>query len=128
VQDEAAPSEGGGSRIVRYRVAGDVESTDLVDGGVGEATAELVPSSAPGEGTRWLAWSDGAERMRLTPLGPELIATGRTSSEPALDGARVLASSPPDVVYALVGAAPRPEGPDKAAPQPHPELRRFTCK
>lgn len=127
VQDEAAASEGGGSRIVRYVVSNEVESADLVDGGVGE-TAELVPAPARGEATRWLAWSDGAERMRLMPLGPELIATGRTSFEPALDGARVVASSPPDVVYALVGAGPRPEGSGESASQPHPELRRFTCK
>jgi len=127
VQDEAAHAEGGGSRIVRYLVSSEVESADLVDGGVGEANAELVPS-APGQGTRWLAWGDGTERMRLTPLDAELVATGRTSAEPALDGARVLASSPPDVVYALVGAAPRPEGSGEAAPPSHPELRRFVCK
>jgi hypothetical protein len=127
VQDEAAASEGGGSRIVRYVVSNEVESADLVDGGVGE-TAELVPSSAQGEAARWLAWSDGAERMRLMPLGPELSATGRMSSEPALDGARVLASSPPDVVYALVGAGPRSEGSGEAVSQPRLELRRFTCK
>jgi hypothetical protein len=130
VQDEAAPSEGAGARIVRYRVAEKVESADVVDRGVGNVFAELVPSVAQSDGPRWLAWSDTSERAHMTPLGPGLVPAGPTSSEPSLDGARVLAASPPDGIYVLVGAGGDhvANGESSNTARPHPELRRFVCK
>jgi hypothetical protein len=151
VQDEAAPAEGAGARIVRYRVPDKadkekLEATDIVDGGVGQTLVELVPvpaqvpaPRASGSSTsskndvlaaRWLAWSDTAERAQMTPLGPGLAAAGRTSPEPALDGARVLAQAPPDTVYALVGAdgLDKPNAASAAAARARPELRRFVCR
>ena len=123
VQDEAAPAEGAGARVVRYRVTGDaVEGTDVVDGGVGASVAELVPASSPSDAMRWLAWTDTSEHAHLTPLGSDLFAVGRPTSEPALDGARVLAAVPPDALYALVGVSP-----DDPAAAPRPEVRRFVC-
>jgi hypothetical protein len=129
VQDEVAPSEGAGARVVRYHVPdGRATPVDLVDGGIGHALAELVPmGAASGESARWLAWNDTAERAHLTPLGEGLVATGRASPEPALDRARVLAGAPPDALYALV-AAPDGEGTARPAAATPPELRRFTCK
>jgi hypothetical protein len=139
VQDEAAPSEGAGARIVRYLVGEKVESADVVDGGVGSAVAELVPAIADakdGGATRWLAWNDLAERTHLTPLTPLMTrpqGSGRaneTSSEPALDGTRVLAAVPPNGLYALVFAPPsdseRSEGSERRKNH-RPELRRFSC-
>jgi hypothetical protein len=104
VQDEAAPREGGGSRIVRYAVGGPsreggkiagVAAADLVDGGVGRALAATFPLAEDG-GSRWLAWSDSADRAHLLPLGAALSATAPPSLEPSLDGARVLATVPRD--------------------------------
>lgn len=111
VQDEAAVSEGGGARLLRYLVGGNVSpGTDLVDGGVGHALADVV---AAADGTRrWLAWSDVAEHAHLTALGAGLLG-GATTLEPAFDGARVLAEGK-DGLYVLAG--------DK------PEIRRFTCR
>ncbi len=137
VQDEAAPSEGAGARISRFVVSGDgkvTSSGDVVDGGVGHSLAEVVSLAEPNEPSRWLAWFDVTERAHLTPLGAGLVATARPSSEPSLDGARVLAGTLPDGIYALVGAAPAdsppgsPGAPGNAAAHPHPELRRFSCK
>lgn len=120
VQDEAAPADGAGARIVRYVVGEKIEGADLVDGGIGSAVAELVPVAPPADAARWLAWTDTSERAHLTPLGGDPVVAGRATSEPALDGARVLAAVPPDAVYALVGASPTD------AP-PRPEVRRFVC-
>jgi hypothetical protein len=123
VQDEAAPAEGAGAHVVRYLVAGDkVDGTDVVDGGVGTAVAEVVPVSSPADAVRWLAWTDTLEHAHLTPLGSDLVAAGRPTSEPALDGARVLAAVPPDALYALVGVSPA-----DPAVAPRPEVRRFVC-
>ncbi len=118
VQDEAAPSEGSGARIVRHVVRDKIESGDVLDGGVGTALAELVP--APGSGVRWLAWTDPAERAHMTPLGAGLTTLARTTAEPALDGARVVASAPPDRLYALVSGAP-------GEASARVELRKFAC-
>lgn len=110
VQDEAAVSEGGGARLLRYAVGGNASAgADLVDGGVGHALADVV-AAADGS-RRWLAWSDVAEHAHLTTLGAGLLG-GATTLEPALDGARVLAEGK-DGLYVLAG--------DK------PEIRRFTC-
>ena len=93
--------------------------TDLVDGGVGHALAEVV-AAPDGNAARWLAWSDVAEHAHLTALGNGLAPTGPgapgTSLEPAFDGARVLAESSGTTagLYVLEG--------DK------PEIRRFACR
>lgn len=130
VQDDAAPSEGAGARIARYRVRAPdstdnsaFEIADIVDGGVGQTLAELVPAPAPADAARWLAWTDTAERAQMTPLGPGLAASGRTSPEPALDGARVLAQAPPDGIFALAFDGK----PNAGASRGRPELRRFAC-
>jgi len=123
VQDEAAAADGAGARVVRYVVGETIESTDVVDGGVGGAVAELVPVSAATDTARWLAWNDTSERTHLTPLANGLVVAGGATAEPALDGARVLASIPPDALYALVGASPSE---DPSTPI-RPELRRFVC-
>ncbi|HVH47094.1 MAG TPA: hypothetical protein VM925_32345 [Labilithrix sp.] len=125
VQDEAAPSEGAGARIVRYVVAERIESTDIVDAGVGATVAELVPVTPPAVGLRWLAWSDTSEHAHVTPLGGGLGAVGRPTLEPSFDGARVLAAVGAESIFALVGAAPAE--PAAAAPRGRPEIRRFTC-
>ncbi|MDF2694478.1 MAG: hypothetical protein K0S65_2861 [Labilithrix sp.] len=125
VQDEAAPSEGAGARIVRYTVGEKIESSDVVDGGVGTTLAELVPAASPADGARWLAWTDTSERAHMTPLAGGLVAAGRPTTEPSLDGARVLAAASPDGIYALVGASPSEPAAGRAAM--HPELRRFVC-
>lgn len=113
VQDEIAASDG--ARIVRHKVsahdpAKKPETSDIVKDGVGHALADLVPAST--EAARWLAWSDTNEHTHLTQLGPGLVAQGKPSSEPTLEGARVLASSG-DTLFALAGTPP--------------ELLRFVC-
>lgn len=127
VQDEAAGAEGAGARVVRYLVSGadkadKIDGADVVDGGVGNAVAEVIPVSSSADAPRWLAWTDTNERARLTPLGRDLVAAGKPTTEPALDGARVVAAVPPDSLYALVGVAPT-----DPAVAPRPELRRFVC-
>lgn len=123
VQDEASPSEGAGARVVRYLVGEELRGADVIDGGVGATIAELVPAPpSSSEAVRWLAWTDTSEGAHLTRLGEGLVAAGGPSAEPALDGARVLAASAPDVVYALVGLAPT-----APAVAPRPEVRRFVC-
>jgi hypothetical protein len=129
VQDENAPSEGGGARIVRHVLGAKVDSSDVVDAGVGSAVAELV--AAPGAevadgGARWLAFTDPAERARLAPFGRGLLPLGPATGEPALDGARVVAAAPADRLYALVLGASDPSAPS-AKEGARPELRRFTC-
>ncbi|MBX3227968.1 MAG: hypothetical protein KIT84_27920 [Labilithrix sp.] len=120
LQDEIAASEGGGARIVRYKLGenGKPEAADVVKDGVGHALADLVPT-ASGEPARWLAWSDTSEHARLTLLGPGLVAQGRASSEPTLDNTRILASSD-DTLFALAAT-------DKPT-RPQPELLRFVCR
>lgn len=127
VQDELSSAEGAGARIVRHvvRDKGEpIESSDVVDGGVGQALAEIVPTVAASGAARWLAWTDTSERTHMTPLAAGLVASGRGATEPSLDGARVVAAHPPDVLYALVGAAPD-DG--EAREGRRPELRRFVC-
>jgi len=123
VQDEAAHAEGAGERIVRYAIDGEkVEAADLLDGGVGHALAELVPQPGDGGAPRWLSFSDTQEHAHLVPLGPALRLAGAPTTEPSLDGARMVASSPPDVVYAIgpAGAADASGG--------RVELRRLLCR
>ena len=126
VQDEIAASDG--ARVVRHRIgeSGKPESSDIVKDGVGHALADLVPSAAPGESSRWLAWSDTNEHTHLTQLGPGLVAQGKPSSEPTLEGARVLASSG-DALYALTGLDGAPNGAGQTARGALPELLRFVC-
>ncbi len=120
VQDEAAFAEGAGERMVRYVTDGDkVDSADLLDGGIGHALADLLPASGP---NRWLAFVDPQEHAHLVPLGPTLRVAGANTTEPALDGARVLGTVPPDVVYAVGSAA----GAEVAGGRV--ELRRLVCR
>ncbi len=125
VQDEAAYGEGAGGRIVVHALGSDnkIESIEVVDGGVGHALAELVPVAAiaTDAGTaRWLTWTDTNEKAHVVPLGKTFAAIAGATSEPLLEGARVLASAPPDGVYVLAHASP--EGGAR------PELRRFVCR
>ncbi len=123
VQDEAAHAEGAGERIVRYAIDGEkIDVGDLLDGGVGHALAELLPAAADAAAPRWLAFSDTHEHAHLVPLGPALRLAGRPTLEPSLDGARIVASGPPDVVYA-VGSAGAPD-----AAGTRIELRRLVCR
>lgn len=121
VQDEIAASDG--ARILRHRLGegGKPETTDLVKDGVGHALADLVPASR--DSARWLAWGDTNEHTHLTQLGPGLVAQGQPSSEPALEGARVLASSG-DALYALAGTDAKT---DPGGSRAQPELLRFVC-
>ena len=120
VQDEAAHAEGSGERMVRYVTDGDkVDAADLLDGGIGHALADLLP---PTGANRWLAFVDTQEHAHLVPLGPTLRIAGANTTEPALDGARVLGTAPPDVVYA-VGSAGTAEVAGGRV-----ELRRLVCR
>lgn len=115
VQDEAAPGEGAGGRIVRHVALDErIESEDLVDAGVGQAIAELAPVASASDG-RWLAWHDGSDRVHLLPLAGKLTAASPSSPEPALDGARVIGAASSDHLYAIVSKPPAME------------LRRFAC-
>jgi hypothetical protein len=122
VQDEAAASEGAGARISRYVVGDRIESTDVASG-VGGAVAELVQAVATSTPTPWLAWSDTAEHAHVTPLGVGLVAAGPSTLEPSLDGARVLAASGPETVFAFSGGAGEPGASAPRAAQ----IRRFAC-
>lgn len=123
VQDEAAHTEGAGERIVRYAIDGErIDVGDLLDGGVGHALAELLPAAADAAAPRWLAFTDTQEHAHLAPLGAALRLSGRPTAEPALDGARIVAAAPPDVVYA-VGSS----GSSDAAGG-RIELRRLVCR
>ena len=120
VQDEAAHAEGAGERIVRYGLDGEkIEAADLLDGGVGHALADLLPQVGA---NRWLAFMDPQERAHLVPLGPSLHVAGPNTTEPALDGARVLGALPPDALYA-VGPAGGADGSGGRV-----ELRRLICR
>jgi hypothetical protein len=122
VQDEAAQSEGAGERLVRYAIDGEsIESAELLDGGIGHALADLLEPSGDAA-SRWLAFSDAQEHAHVVMLGRELRLAGPPSTEPALDGARIVASAPPDVVYA-VGAAGAVDVPGGRI-----ELRRLICR
>lgn len=120
-QDEAALHEGAGGRLLRYGLEGDrVTSTELIDGGLGSAAAELAVSG-PDAGARWLSWTDSADQTRIVPLGGGMLPLGPLTVEPVLEGARIVASSARGV-YAI--AAPT------AGPGARPgalELRRLVC-
>lgn len=110
LQDEGAATEGAGARVLRYVVTPDrVEPSDLVDGGVGTAPVELIPSAAP----RWLAWTDVADHARVLALSPGVSAAAPPTLEPALDPTRALAFSPPSTLYGLS--------------QEKGQIVRFTC-
>lgn len=139
VQDEAAHSEGAGERLVRYAINGDaVESADLLDGGIGHGLAELLPAAGDGGAGRWLVFSDAQEHAHLVPLGTTLRLTAPATAEPSLDGARIVASAPPDVLYAI-GAATSANGSANGSPAGSTkaslggaaagvELRRLICR
>jgi hypothetical protein len=126
VQDEAAHSDGAGERIVRYVASGatgPVESGELLDGGVGHALVDLLTTPDEVHGPRWLAFSDLQEHAHVAPLGPSLALGAAPTTEPSLDGARVVAAGPAaDVVYAVGGAG----GTDAGGG--HVELRRLVCR
>lgn len=136
VQDEAARAEGGGERLVRYVVDGEkadkIEGSDLVDAGIGQALAEIVP--APWQGSqpqRWLSFADVRERTHLVPLGAGVRSAGAPTAEPTLDGARVLASGPGDTVFAVgsSGASGADGGAlSTALGAGRVELRRLSCR
>lgn len=132
VQDETAAAEGAGERIVRYAIEGErTESADLLDGGVGHALAELLPPGADAAAPRWLAFTDPQEHARLVPLGPALRLAGAATTEPSLDGARIVAAAPPDLVYAAGAAASSTgagTGSQGGPPGSRVELRRFVCR
>lgn len=137
VQDGAARAEGGGERLVRYAVEGEkadkIEGGDLLEAGVGQALAEIVPA-VPASGSpphRWLSFADVHERTHLVPLAAGVRSAGGPTAEPALDGARVLGSGPGDLVFAVGSAGGG--GPD-GGPLPgaqvsgRVELRRLSCR
>jgi len=115
VQDEAARAEGAGERLVRYAVSPErIEASDVLADGVGHALAELVSVTAgSSRAPRWLAWADVHEHAHLASLGPGArVAAGAATTEPALDGTRLVAAAAPDVVFAATGS----------------ELRRVVCR
>lgn len=123
VQDEAAHAEGAGERIVRYAIDGEkIDVGDLLDGGVGHALAELLPAAADAAAPRWLAFTDTQEHAHLAPLGPALRLSARPTAEPALDGARIVAAAPPDVVYAVGSSLASDAAGGRI------ELRRLVCR
>lgn len=127
VQDEAASAEGAGARIARYVVGDAGAPIDVVEGGIDQGLADFVPIGGGPGGARWIAWTDSAERARLVLLDPGLAPVGEPTTEPLLDGARVLAALP-DAVYALTGAAPAADQPERRPALPTPELSRFACE
>jgi hypothetical protein len=133
VQDEAASAEGAGERIVRYTVDGErVEVADLLDGGVGHALAELLPVAAfpvaDAGAARWLAFTDVQEHAHLAPLGPQLRLAGAATTEPSLDGARVVATASPDLLYAVGAAGAAGAAGGEGAAGSRIELRRLVCR
>jgi hypothetical protein len=123
VQDEAAHAEGAGERIVRYAIDGEkIEAADLLDGGVGHALAELLPQAGDAGAVRWLVFTDTHEHAHLVPLGPQLRLAGAATTEPSLDGARVVATAAPDVVYAVGSAGATDAAGGRL------ELRRLVCR
>lgn len=114
VADEAEePGEGGG-RIARYVVTGGaVTPASPLATGVSSAPFSLVATETPGQ--PWLAWTDTSERthgLRVdlgapAPPGPgpdpDAGASGTLppTLEPSLDGARLLASLPSDIFFAI---------------------------
>ena len=131
VQDETAQVEGAGERVVRYAIDGDrTESGDLLDGGVGHALAEVLAQGSDAAAPRWLVFTDTQEHAHLVPLGPALRLAGAATTEPSLDGARIVASAPPDLVYAIGSAASQggqPGWPSDAGGG-RVELRRLVCR
>lgn len=135
VQDEAASTEGGGARVVRYVLGGErgerVESGDIVDGGVGASPAQFLASVASAEPGKqgalsWLSWTDMGERARIVPLGSALTPAGPVTLEPSLDGARPLVSIAPDVLVAVVDKTAS-AGDKVEARSGRYELARFVC-
>ncbi len=120
VQDEAGASEGTGSRIVRYAIDGEhVTSHDIVDGGVGQALAEIVATPDAG----WIAWTDTSDRAWLAPSTASAAVTGTPTAETALDGARVLAAAGGPTT----GGAGGPGVAGALFVTSGSEIRRFAC-
>jgi hypothetical protein len=108
VQDEGAASEGGGSRVSRYVIESDrVGATEILDGGLGHALADLVPAADAG----WLAWKDNHDHAWIVPASASFVPTAKPTAEATLDGARVLAAAGRSQIFVTSGG----------------ELRRFTC-
>lgn len=108
VQDEGAATEGSGARVMRYIVEADrIASSEIVDGGIGHALADLVPAADAG----WLAWKDHADHAWVAPATASFSPTGKATAESALDGTRVLAAAGPATLFVTAGG----------------ELRRLTC-
>lgn len=108
VQDEGAASEGSGSRVSRYVVESDrISTTEILDGGLGHALADLVPAADAG----WVAWKDNHDRAWIVPASASYVPSGRATAESALDGTRVLAAVGRSQIFVTSGG----------------ELRRFTC-
>lgn len=133
VQDEAARTEGGGERLVRYSVDGEkadtIEGSELVDAGIGQALAEIVAAPSPGMPPyRWLSFADVRERTHLVPLGAGVRSAGAPTAEPSLDGARVLGSGPGDIVFAVGSAGGDGGGLPGALGAGRVELRRLSCR
>ena len=108
VQDEGAANEGGGSRVARHVVESDrISSTESVDGGLGQALADLVPAADAG----WIAWKDPHDHAWIVPASASYVPSGRATAEAALDGTRVVAAAGPGQIFVTSGG----------------ELRRFAC-
>lgn len=108
VQDEGAASEGSGSRVSRYVVESDrITSTEIVDGGLGQALADLVPAADAG----WIAWKDHHDHAWIVPASASYVPSGRPTAETPLDGTRVLAAVGATQIFVTSGG----------------ELRRFSC-
>lgn len=124
VQDEVALAEGAGARVVRHVVGGANDALDLASG-IGSDVADLVPAITDPT-PRWLAWTDTAERAHMTLLGPGLTPLERSTAEPSLDGARVLAALSSHVIYAL-GSVSLSRDASRDDVRSRPELRRLVC-
>jgi hypothetical protein len=108
VQDEGAASEGGGSRVARFTIESDrIGATEIVDGGLGHALADVVPAADAG----WLSWKDNADHAWIVPSTASYLPVGIPTAESVLDGTRVLAAAGSSNIFVTSGG----------------ELRRFTC-
>lgn len=142
VADEAEDLGEGGGRIARYVVAGGtVSPAQRVAAGISSAPFSLVPTDAPGK--PWLAWTDTAERThglrfdldaKVDPtLAPAFASDAGASGtlpptlEPALDGARLLASLPPDVFFAITDAHASSPSPSSPSPSQASATARATA-
>lgn len=109
VQDEGAASEGAGSRVTRHVVENDrIATSEILDGGLGHALADLVPAADAG----WISWKDHHDHAWIVPASASYVPSGLPTAEGALDGTRVLAAAGPGQIFVTSGG----------------ELRRFACR